>query len=110
MIAFVGAMAGCSKPLSGTYVDKDKSEKNRIAELEETIKRQEEEIEQLRTKPAARNEDKEIAETLRKRRKGVCSNVVVSDGVAKFYFWGVMNAVIFLNDPENQLVLISIFS
>ena len=33
MIAFMGAMAGCSKPLSGTYVDKDKSEKNRIAEL-----------------------------------------------------------------------------
>jgi len=116
VITIVGALSGCSKTLSGTYLSKNDNQENRSEALEETIKKQEEEINQLRSKireqqeeierlkPKKATEDKNEAikkALVRKwQQKKVCTNVEVSDETAKIYFCGILNAVFFLENPD----------
>ena len=116
MVIIVGsALAGCSKSLSDTYVNKGNDEEYRIAELEETIKRQEGEIKQLQAKideqqgkkitqlkprQAAQDKDGAIAKAIRERLGKTCGDVKVRGELVKVSFCGVMGYVFFLENAE----------
>jgi len=113
IIAFISGLFGCSKLLSDTYSDKDKSRENRIAELEETIKRQEEkimqlqsivneqqeEIEQEKSRGVIKEKYKLIERLLSKRTKD-CRNVKVNSKGAKIYYCSDIVAAYFFAIPE----------
>ena len=75
----------------------------RVAELEETVKQQAREIEQLKTAQTVQEEDDAVANELRVRRKA-CTKVTVMDDTARIYFCGMMGVAFFL---ENVTILIS---
>jgi hypothetical protein len=73
----------------------------RVAELEEMVKQQAREIEQLRAAQTVQEEDDAVASVLRVRRK-VCTKVKVMDDAARIYFCGMMGVAFFLENPEPQ--------
>lgn len=92
IIVFMGALVGCTKS------------EYRIAEMEATIKRQGEEIKQLKTKQATQNKEDPVAKALRARWK-CCNNtdIEINDEVVRIYFKKVMNLLGFLDgNTENH--------
>ena len=73
----------------------------RVAELEETVKQQAREIEQLKTAQTVQEEDDAVANELRVRRKA-CTKVTVMDDTARIYFCAMMGVAFFLENPEPQ--------
>lgn len=100
----VSVLAGCSKS------------EYRVAKLEETVKRQEEEIRQLRSKneqqvedeqlkaeQALQDENKAIAWALRKRWGGKCNKVDISDEMVRIYLCSIRTVASFLDSgPERH--------
>ena len=72
-----------------------------ITELEETVKRQALEIEQLKSAQTLQKEDDAIARELKVKRKA-CTKVTVTDDKASIYFCGMMAVAFFLENPEPQ--------
>ena len=73
----------------------------RVAELEETVKLQAQEIEQLKAAQTVRAEEDALASEFRAKRKA-CSKVKISGDTARIYFCGMMDTVFFLENPEPQ--------
>ena len=73
----------------------------KVKKLEETIKQQGREIEQLKTAQTLKEPEDDLARELRVRRK-VCTKVKVIDNTASMYFCGMMGVAFFLENPEPQ--------
>ena len=103
----VGGLMGCAKTLPDTHVNKDNSGENKVAVLEKTVKRQEEEIARLKAGQDSHNDYDPIAEAL---LQGTCKSckkdeltIKVSGDVVQIYFNHIMKMAGFLDgDPETR--------
>ena len=73
----------------------------RVVELEETVKQQAAELNQLKAEQTSQDKDDALARELQLKRK-VCTKVKVNEDTARIYFCGMMDTAFFLENPEPQ--------
>jgi hypothetical protein len=97
-IILLSALICCSRLVTGTSPDKKSNEEIRIAELEEVVKRQAEELKKLKTNPT---EEGEVVRALRVGKRS-CTKIEINEDTARIYFCNILEAALFLEHSESR--------
>ena len=97
-IVLLSPLICCSRLVTGTSPDKMSNEESRIAELEEVVKQQAEELKKLKTNPT---EEGEVVRALRVGKRP-CTKIEVNEDTARIYFCNLLETALFLDLSERR--------
>lgn len=98
IIIFLSVLICCSRLTTGTSADKKSNEESKIAELEEIVKQQAEELKELKNNPT---EEGEVIRALRVGKRS-CTRIEINEDTARIYFCNILEAALFLDLSERR--------
>jgi len=98
IIILLSVLICCSRLSTGTSADNKSYEESRIAELEEIVKRQAEELRELRPNPT---QESEVVRALRVGKRP-CTKIEINEDTARIYFCNILETASFLDIAERR--------